>query len=174
MSNSSRITGSGKPAGPRVDTKPAPPPPPPPSWAGKPPAAEVLAALAVAIHHFLGIRATGSLPDKGGPSMKLTANPSQAELTDAAQLAADWWPNAASFEIVGSDLRYRDDNRATAVDQPVTDHLPATMHRLRDAAVITTYTQAPASSNPAPPPIPRRASADQNNTIGPLHSAGDQ
>jgi hypothetical protein len=122
-------------------------------WPYAPDAAALLTAVNTALYHYIGIRATGSTPALGGPSASI-ANP---RMTDAggfmlaAGAAESFWPNARQFEIVGSDLEYKDADKGTA-----SNALPPGMTRQRESTVIAAFTVTDKPA-PAAPPAPTPA-----------------
>jgi hypothetical protein len=115
---------------------PLPEPAPPPSPRIKPydPPAEIAAQWAnTAINHFVAVRATGSLPEIGGPSWPVTLPASPEGIAWTLEQAEKWWPNARSFDLIGGDLEYK-----SGGGNQEDESLAAGMNRLRNAAVITT------------------------------------
>jgi hypothetical protein len=132
-----RITMQGK----TVAPAPVPPPPTPPqrAWPYSPDEPTLMQWLNTALWHYAGIRATGSVPDVGGPSAQILnpATATAAIFRAAAETAEEFWPNARSFDLIGGDLLYKEAGTDQTSDP---DALPGGVNRLRNAAVITTFT----------------------------------
>lgn len=129
-------TGKGKEV--RVVQVPLPPPPPPPLVAQPPRPwpldrgpVEMVSWVDTALWHFLAIRATGSVPAVGGPSVPVAAPCTAEGFVQALQIAEAYWPQARSFDLVASDLQY--------LQKHETQGLRPGMNRLRDAVVVTTF-----------------------------------
>lgn len=91
-SGSARIIWRDPHAQPRKDPEP---------WPWKQTGDEVLAAIATAPQHWIGVRAANN-PGAGAPVMSLT-NRNLTAFRYAAGCALGFWPQAATFEIVAAD-----------------------------------------------------------------------
>jgi hypothetical protein len=133
-------------------------------WPYEPDAATLLAALNSSLWHFAGIRATGSVPELGGP-VAIILSPDKAgepEIRNAGQIAETYWPNARSFDLVGGDLLYTDADHGSGPEAAQ----PGVI-RLRNAAAITTFTvtDRPAINRPEAPAIAQTAPPEPAGTI---------
>jgi hypothetical protein len=124
-----------------TNTEPPKPPQPKPErpWPYQPDEATLLLWLNTSLWHYAGIRATGSVPDVGGPSAQILnpATATAADFREAAETAEEFWPNARSFDLIGGDLLYKEAGTDQNADLQV---IPGGMNRLRNAAPITTFT----------------------------------
>jgi hypothetical protein len=72
-------------------------------WLWQQTEAEILAAIAAAPQHWIGIRAANN-PGAGAPVMSLS-NRNAAAFRFAATCAMQFWPQATQFELVASDAK---------------------------------------------------------------------
>jgi hypothetical protein len=119
-----------------VDVLEPPPPrpliePPPRPWPCDRGPAEMTAWVNTAVWHYIAIRATGSVPNPGGPSAPLQIPTSHEGFISALAIAENYWPQARQFDLIGSDLEY--------IQKMETENLQPGMNRLRDAVTITTF-----------------------------------
>ena len=102
-------------------------------WIWNPGPALTKHALDIASHHYLAIAVTAETP-KEGPSWPLSSR-SLAAAEFALDSARGYWPDAQSFDLIGSDQIY-----PISKFNPL--QLPPGMIMLRNPDVLMTFTRA--------------------------------
>jgi hypothetical protein len=82
-------------------------------WIWQQTEAEILAAIAAAPQHWIGIRAANN-PGAGAPVMSLSTR-NLAAFKFAAGCAMGFWPRATKFELVASDAKEQQQRAADLV-----------------------------------------------------------
>jgi hypothetical protein len=109
-----------------------PPPGPRENWPASLTATAIAKQLDTATNHWTAIRANGVTPANGAPAFQLQAR-TLASFRYALDQARGYWPQATSFDLIGSDA-------ALGATHAQGLNLPTGAVLLRMPAVLATFT----------------------------------